>query len=301
MPARSLTTGTECFFDPSYRYGIYIDADHPVGSVTQYFHENPDIAFILYHEYECSQPLDTAYQNHSSEHNWREKVGARYLRPNATFIKIISKDLRYDLMEIGVGSPFDEQDDEMESPFVFVYQNRTQLRRLGEDGKGEVSILLSCNENIFKDEYQDADEKFGRCVVTLEYLTKLWLPEELVVTHLKGQDVAYVLDDRPTFHRPRLRRRRGFDSLVNKKQKTMVVYSWSWTYDGRCLSRERHDKNVTLTTHEGIAINQLPIYPLRFAPVEVEDTLKSRGNKVWGLRRQHLVAYSGRDFGDEKT
>lgn len=279
-----------------------IDADHPVESLTEYLVTSPNIAFIVYHEYECSRPLDAAHEPQSSEHTWPEKSGTRYLQPNIIFIEVISKDLRSALLAVGVGSSFDAfSDGEMRSPFVFIYQNRAKLRKLAENGEGEVSSLLSYIENKFQDEYQDADEKFAKGVVTQEHLTKLWLPEELLVTHVKSQSVGHVLQDQPDFRRPESRRRHGRDPPVNENQKILIVHSWSWTYDGRGLIQEHHSKSITLATHEEIAINQLPIYPLRFAPVGLEDTLKSRGNKVWNLRRQHLVAYTGRDFANEKT
>ena len=262
---------------------------------THYLFDNPDIAFIVFLQYNCDRDPG-ARQRHERFRKIRpENAEFRGILPDDERIQIISSTLTSALIEAGNCSPFDDDSNyEMKAPFSFIYHHRTQLRELGQRKQGEVSLqissLLSYVETNYREEYDDADAKFAKGVVSLEHLQKLWVPNQLVITHVKSHAVARVIGSWPELNNHMKRARNALSLLV-----------WSWEYDGNNLHRLYDIENIGLANHDVLAIDQLSIYPIKFASQELQDRIKVRGQRYWNLRHQQLIAYSGLDFNKETT
>ena len=182
----------------------------------------------------------------------------------------------------------------MISPYLYVYHHRKQLQKLVEERQGELSqhlqSLIAYIESQYNEEYDDADVKFARGIVTLEHLSKLFVPNEVLVCNEKGHRMAYVLGKWPARY-----------AVDVGGSNSLEFQCWSWAYDGDELYRIDESKSVSLSSHEEIKIDQLRAYPLKYATRELQNQLRNRGLKFWNFRRQHLVVYSGPDFYKENN
>lgn len=223
-------------------------------------------------------------------------AGTYQVLPDEEYIFVVSDTLRSALTEVGTCSPFDcDTDGEMMAPYLFVYHHRQALQEYADQKQGDyashITSLLSYIENRYGRDYEDADAKFAKGIVTPEHVTKLWIPNQILIAKKDGHDCAYVLKSWPTEHHRR--------SYERGTRKDLELRCWSWEYDGASLKRQEQFQKVNLASHDEIAINKLSIYPHRFALGHLQTMLKTRGRKFWGFRQKHLVNYSGDDFNKE--
>lgn len=70
-----------------------------------------------------------------------------------------------------------------------------------------------------------------------------------------------------------------------------------WEYDG-CFQKSSSNFNVELATVVGHPqpIQNLPIYPLKYADEGALPRLMERGRKFWEYRHMKYVSYTGWDF-----
>lgn len=286
----ALILGAGLFLDSPTRQGVELNGTDHIWDLTRYLFENPNLAFIVFREYNCggdpsSRPLHDRYRRTISESDESNKI-----LPERESIQIVSGALRSALHTVGECNPFDcSNDGEMESPYIFIYHHRSQLRHLGEQSQGDLSLhvsaLLSYIEDQNQIEYDDADEKLSRGVVTREHLPKLFMPNRVFLTRTRGQFLATVLGDWP--------KRSVFE---RDEGKHLILMGWVWGYNGESLVRQPHMKEVTLASHDEVPVDQLSAFPLEYASVDLKSRLTARGRKFWGLRFQHLMAYTGADF-----
>jgi hypothetical protein len=216
-------------------------------------------------------------------------------RPESEAIYIVSDILRTALIDMADCLPFDgSMDGEMLAPYLFLYHHRTQLedfaRQTDSELANHVSCLLSYVKARYGAEYDDADAKFAQHVVTAEHLTKLWVPNQIVVSRKGIHDTAYVLADWPRH-----------DTDDDSQRENLVLKCWSWDYDGTKLKRKFEYFTVSLAGHDEMLLSKLLVFPLVSASEELSGQLRDRGHKFWNLRYQHLVKYDGLDFNMEKT
>lgn len=279
--------------DKPSRRGVELNGNDYLWNLTAYLYENPDVVFVVYHNYNCDRfsnprPTQNRFRKFRSEN-----FDPRQISPDSESIYLISDILRSTLIEVGDCSPFEQDyNDELTAPYLYVYHYRAQLKNLVAERQGDASLhispLLSYIESHYKEEYDDADAKFAKGVVNPEHLAKLWVPNQVIICSEKGHHMAYVLRDWPL--------RYAFE--MGDKESLLLEY-WSWVYDGNELKRDRKEKRVDLGSHDEVKIDQLSAYPLKYSRRELQNRLRDRGQKFWNLRCKHLVAYSGLDFYEE--
>ena len=181
------------------------------------------------------------------------------------------------------------------APYLFVYHHRVALRNFADENQGDyasnISSLLSYINSQYGEEYEDADTKFAEGIVTLEHFTKLWVPNEMIVTRKNDQVFVHVVKNWLTVWDNRY--------FERGQQKHIDLQCWSWEYDGFSLKRNNTTQRVDLADHQEISINKLRTLPFRFAPEQLKTALMLRGRKSWGFRHKHLVNYTGHDFNRE--
>ena len=289
---RSHRHGSGLSVDPPIRQGLELYGQDTIWNLTEYLFDNPDIVFIVYKTFRCdgvlSSPIGLRKSNDS-------RGGHTALLPESETIQVVSDILRAALIDIADCSPWDgDMDGDMLAPYLFVYHHRTQLQDLASQADGEsaphVSCLLSYIQSHHGSEYDDAESKLGQHVVTAEHLTKLWIPNHVVVSRKGNHDVAYVLADWPKY---------GVDE--HTKREVLTLKCWSWEYDGTMLNRKFEDLTISLAGHDEMPFSKLVAFPLDSGSEDLSRRLRDRGHKFWKLRYQHLVKYDGLDFNMEKT
>ena len=166
----------------------------------------------------------------------------------------------------------------------FLYHHRPVLNAeaaAAVDGspiKTLVSYLLS-NPDVM---YRKCDELFSRGMVTQDTLPWLFYPNDILVSSQGSLHMAYVL------------------RRVPMEGSTLRLLCWNWGYDGHRLSRKDTTLTVDIPSYGEMRINQLAVYPLRFATQEVAERILKNGEKFWSLSRQVLISYEGPDYRDER-
>ena len=265
--------------------------------MTKYLRDNEDIVFVVFHDYYCASSADTRASRDQLERSKKTR-NEDIMTPEYESIYVVSDVLREALLEVADSDPFDSSfDSEMQAPYLFVFHKRKVLQELADTGKDDIGIhvglLLKYIYSRYGSDYEDADAKFARGVVTSDHFTKLWVPNELLIEReTKGgtdRRGTYVNTDWPTNCR----------SFEKGYTKVLQLDVWCWEYDGMQCKREKFLYGVDLDGQAEMAIDHLLIFPRRFASDAVQEQLKARGKKYWSFRFQHLANYTGYDFQDE--
>ncbi|KAJ5369035.1 uncharacterized protein N7496_008795 [Penicillium cataractarum] len=127
-------------------------------------------------------------------------------------------------------------------------------------------------------DYEEADELFSQGLITERHLAKLCGPNEIMVTTVDGQLRAYLVD-----------------KISIEKQFSVHLELWSWEFEGAFYKEETTTRLIwpeSASTEKPIAICDLSMFPLRFAPPEVEKRLRARGERFWQCRKACFIAYN---------
>lgn len=266
-----------------------------IWNFTEYLAENPDIVFIVFKSFRCDGALNSSLGLlRARKHRLGDKTSLEP-RPESETIYVVSEILRAALIDIADCLPFDgSTDGEMLAPYLFVYHHRKQLQHFACQGNSElasyVSCLLAYAQTHYGAEYHDADVKFAQHVVAAEHLSKLWVPNRVVVSHKGTHDVAYVVASWPKHI-----------TDATRKSESLRLECWSWYYDGSNLKRKFEDFTLSLAGQDEMPLTKLELVPLDYASEGLSGRLRDRGHKFWDLRYQRLVRYDGVDYNMEKT
>jgi len=180
-------------------------------------------------------------------------------------------------------------------PYLFVYHHRSLLlahaQTCRSSIRSQISALLGYVEGTCGVRYRQVDDLFVQGKTTRRSLEFLFCPGDVFLSYTQGVHTAYTLSSWP----------RDDDSKHsnNKNKNWKLLDCWSWTFDGLQFwplsaalgfTRQRFVDGA-------IPIQQLPMYPIKYAPQDIRSQLKSRGQKFWNLRFQHYVSYTGWDVG----
>jgi hypothetical protein len=161
-----------------------------------------------------------------------------------------------------------------------------QYRRLRENHTASITseqrVLLDHLLDYMKwsngRDYEEADELFAQGLITERHLAKLCGPNEIMVTTVDGQARAYLVDQ-----------------ISIEKQSSVHLELWSWEFEGAFYKEETTAQLIwpeSASTEKPIAISVLSMFPLRFAPPEMEKKLRARGEMFWQCRKACFIAYN---------
>lgn len=172
---------------------------------------------------------------------------------------------------------------------TFLYHHRAVLQDLVYKSASErydIATMLwyISNEATFHQDFNQCEEEFKAKVVgprTFEYLFR---PHEtLVIPRVdnRGQKEYWGVVLRSV--------------AWPKNSAAVEIQYWCWAYDSVQLRRKTQGIIIPIPRSR-ISIQDLPIYPLRFAPDNLEEELVLRGNQFWSLRHATQVSYEGWDL-----
>lgn len=249
----------------------------PIYDLDGYIVSNPDIAFIVVKEHECSG-VDSL-QNF-------DRSGIAVSARKET-LRIISRPLKDAIAECENNKsdlPTIENVEfmVMDSPYPRLYHNRTRLTKLAEDVDEEtqehINVLQDFLEHNYGPEYAEADEQFRNGSVSKRHLSKLFKPDEIILRDVKGAITTAVVLNWP-----------------KETEKCTDFKAWEWGFDGRRLYREHTNVSLEITAKGTIPITQLEYYPLSYASEDMRERLTHRGKRFWTMRNKYVGSYSGWD------
>jgi hypothetical protein len=130
---------------------------------------------------------------------------------------------------------------------------------------------MKCMEQISRKPRSFFEEAWSQ-----RHLLKLFVPNEIVVSGSCGLYAAFVVQKWP----------------VLGAANSLSLVCWSWHTNGSHLVRKTRGLSVQSVDEEA-RITELLAYPLRFADSKIVKLLEIRGEKLWGLRNQSHVQYTG--------
>ena len=257
-----------------------------------YFRDHPGIAFVVIREHCCAKTFASTYSTAGVYGNHQSNALSET-------ISIVSQGLLKALVQVAT-CRFDEVNErdtfpqpKMAAPYFFLYHHRSKLLRLAEEFQpdhcnrrgtsAEITALLDYINEAEGEEFREADELLKKGKTNHRHYQKLFCPNDIVVVQNKNYLSAFVPYQWPT-----------------RTDKELELACWSWHLQGKWLHRRQEDLGLSLLTSEEVSIQDLKVYPLRYASPDVRDRLQLRGQKYWNMRRQTFVSYSGDDFLDER-
>jgi hypothetical protein len=175
-------------------------------------------------------------------------------------------------------------------PYRFVYHHRSLLLAYAQTCRSsirsQISALLDYIEGTCGVRYKQTDDLFLHGKTTRRSLEFLFCPGDILLSSTQGTHIAYTLSSWP--------RNRSNDPKCWGQ-----LDCWGWTFNG--LQFRPSGNTIELPRQRfvdgAIPIQQLPVYPIKYAPQDIHSHLKSRGQIFWNLRFQHYVSYTGWDVG----
>jgi Domain of unknown function (DUF7025) len=249
-------------------------------------------SFLVLRGYQCKNPRQHAPRQRKTVFP-RITVTTKVKGDYSEFILVTSKALEKAIRSVATCEPEDSfvpYEWKVGSlvfipPYRFVYHHREKLLEYAKGCRpsigNQISAFLAYIEGTWGIRYRQADELFRQGKTNRPSLQFLFCPGEIVVsTETPGTIIAYTLHSWP---------------LTGSG---IALDCWGWTYDGLMFRR----KGATITVGgqrkpiDGVtSISALDCFPLRYAPLQLRNHLKDRGQKFWDLRFQHYISYTGWD------
>ena len=283
-----------------------------ISDVALYCERHADISFVVYKNYIC----------HGHGHRVRKK-GAPHGRRTALIagseqeayksgesLSIVSHILCEALDEL-VGEDVQRKKrypdfdlySEIEGPYLFYYHDRAFVERkvahMKEDYRTQLNTFTNYICDSFGMEYKEVDELFAQGLVSSKYFKYLFVPNIILISHAKDQDMAHILETWPEWNSPSIA-----NPNTNQKQEftpQSLVKVSSWDFDG---SFQKISTMLTIQygalSGEVKPIRDMDIYPLQYADRKVEISIRDRGRKFWQCRFQNYVCYNGSDASHEE-
>ena len=163
---------------------------------------------------------------------------------------------------------------------LFLFHHRKALENYiadHADSKQHIDTVLGYTKYRFGSEFAGADSLFANSLVTRAYILHLFKPNELVICGTYGRPAAFVLQQWPEMDP---------DGWV-------TLRCWSFQTDGHGFARKSSTISIPPVGSKPVNIQDLVAYPLRFAAPELQEKIRSRGEKHWQLRTATQITYKG--------
>jgi hypothetical protein len=275
----------------------HLRGHHEVENGSKYLERNPRTAFAICSKYNCDSYLAQNHHSHTGSKGGKLIQDAPIPERKLEYI-LTGAMLRSALITIINSNPerFDGYQTSnfprwYEEPYLMFYQRNKAFVELvdscGLDEDSRTCVRLFCLwlEDHWRQNWDECDELLSRGRINYKHYTKLFRPNEIVVTKVDDEQLqATKIKPYPW--------RSDNDGTVDALQ---------WTFNGKFVQR-----SITYELKKGLAsiidekdgekdITSLATYPLRLADEDVYDRLCARGEKFWTCRKPRFVCYKETD------
>lgn len=276
-----------------------IKGEHQLSNIDGYLEDHPDISFIIHRTYICEkyhhQVSDNFQRSSSFKPNTKIPSQTRTnlftlaedgpkAQPDSENMSIVSEELKSAFRTMQIRSPdrFGGATDppNMFAPYLYFYHNLAFMKEcvagdLPRLQKLNVEAVLNYLGQSYGTEYEEADYLFSQGKVSLKHFSKIFGPNELVVTQQDYGTIALMSSKCP-----------------KPSGRNLALSCWSWRFNG--VFQVEQTQIDILWPHcptEVIRISTLTTYPLRLAKPGLEEKLRRRGSGFWSLRHRQYVTY----------
>ena len=273
----------------------------PLLNPREFWEDHPEVSAIVTREYRCgsyhrqlkgsfriiAQVADRQTRNRLRPWLYRlDDDGPPAVNPTESIT--ISETLSASLMTLALGNQLGEwsQERDLMAPYDYFYHFRESLRRssqlqLPTWDRQELEVLLDYIDETQGKKFDKVDDVFAHGQVHRDIFSKLFRPNELVVTNQEGHPRAYIAekvymnDRRAALERP-----------------TITLECWAWEFDGSFRKKTTQlQVSWPQTHHATISVTSLLAWPLRLEKPEMEKRLEDRGKEFWTCRKRRLISY----------
>ena len=262
----------------------------PVGSIQDFLVRSPQIAFMVFRYYSCSD---------------RSRIQRPLRRGTLTgpmpleeTIAIVSDPLQLAIDQIArcmPDTPLHKQRQNRMSPnekksndlyereydYRFFFHHRQALNEIiphvGDVTQHEIRALLQYVDRTYGSTYQQTDNLTSGGKIQSNNVDMLFCPNDVVISRQHGTLKAYVLREWPS------------------GESTIFLDCWAWGYDGHWLHRKQKQLFINRPIDSIVDIRGLAVIPVTYATTDELNLFRDRGSRFWSLRYQTLVAYEGWD------
>jgi hypothetical protein len=248
-------------------------------------------SFLVFREYHCTNTRRYAPRHRKTVFP-KLAMMSRDREDCDESIVVISRSLDSAIRQISIchyPDTFNHQAEELANfgylqlrpPYAFVYHHRSLLLEHAKTCKSSVRsqilAFLEYVEGNFGARFKKADELFRHEKTDQRSLEYLFCPGDIVLSHDQNTITAYNLASWP----------HPFSNFE----------CWGWTFDGLQFVRKSTFLSFGLASsiRTTIPIQDLSVYPIKYAPQDLLNDLKRRGERFWNLRFQHYISYTGWD------
>ena len=281
----------------------------PLHNFELYLAMNPDISFVVFRDY--SRTVDAP----GSDGVYHPRPLAESIRPVAADLKEALTVLLQSKPEYGDMLRHYSQIRELSAPYLFIYHSRQEMDQIKDSlstaAREQLDLLLDYVSDVLGAEYDRADSLFERNEIRNEYIQYLFKPGDILVARADGQYTGYISKSWPYLYSEKRRLLQNIKHKDSPDQHTSnAVNSWSisgltWGFDGSfhkihegLVFEIALDDNLPNSDEaessgqlRGKPITDLKVFPLKYAPGNLVDTLRRRGETIWKCRTRNLVSY----------
>jgi hypothetical protein len=311
---------TSIFFDPPHRITAgrrwHLEGYENALDEATFLSRNKDVVLLVYKNYQCLQDA-ARYQWKKNQSNDGSRAfqdpGGEFAPPySSTESMMITSSILCQALGWATEEPRAKGEmpiiavrHEMEEPYHYFYYARAsllgKLDRMDEEHRIQLKLLIDHVEESFETSYSKANALFSQGLVSRETMHYLFKPDMDVVYRWGGEETAHrtknwiIPPPGPTlpYEAKRKREAKG-DTVVGTLQ------CCRWAFDGALRKTDSKFAIEWPNTFADIqSIRTLPVYPMKYAPRAIEETLYSRGLTFWACTNQSYVSYDDPDlFGD---
>lgn len=320
---RSLNTFTDPPVLTQDRWGgTSLNSSHRVDSLRHFLKSNPDISFVVFHDYNWFQ--EAKGNNKPEDMDNEEKA-----TPRARSVYPVSKELRKALEMIledreGYSSLTSRywNTNELAAPYLFVFHSRQEIpkirEKLSRPAQDQLDLFMEYVMKEFGEEYDTVDTLLQRKEILPQYLQYLIKKDDILVENKNGEYTGYRAESWPvesirTTPNPSIATKYGMPgNEYESPHKAGVASKWTlngftWGFDGKFYGRWKQLKiqmsqqdsgqeeaagDETKTAEiQGQCITDLAVFPLCYAPEHIQKMLYHRGDILWKCRVRQLVSY----------
>jgi hypothetical protein len=282
-----------------------------VSSISSYIDRHPEIAFIVYRDYDVLLMQKVKPRENKSDITPEATHTSEIIQPvTEDLIDAVTSFLQWKENYSDIAETF-KTSKALSSPYLVIYHSKNEMKDflggLTNEQRRQFQALLDYVLLEYSGEYSAVDSLLHRRRITYPYIKYLFKPGDVLVEE-SVQNVRGFLSKSwlESFPYDTYSKGSGNSSKKALREK-WAIEAWSWKFNG-AFARQNFTLSLELDPNDRseMEINALNVRPLAYTSEKVERTLRQRGEIYWKCRIRHFVSYHedlGRDFhhsGDDR-
>lgn len=307
--------GTETYLETPYwaktSKGIQLKANSPILYPDAYI-QYKSLEFIVERYYSGDKEAAPEVTEALRQNQIPDPIPSwEYLRP-------VSKDMREAIKLLRKGEDPRKisgslKDEVMVAPYYWWYCYRDQPDIFDTLSRAQEKLIRNLTDWIeanYSELYSRIDSQFERGMVSAASMSFLVRPGDVLVRMDQDSVEAYLASSSlDVINKENFRVRMSEDHLsssdefarlhaatppTKKVQTEWEVNAWSYIYNGN-FSKQTKKLSITFsddTENTEIPVQDLSVFPLRFASLELRESLEQRGKTFWSCRYRKYISYA---------